>query len=348
MRKFLLVIGLTCSYALQATASGPGVGEVWQRDAAMEAINSTHIDVAVSTIGNISTLADAETTLDRLNDLENRADWPLPVREAALYRFTRSLADLPRDAVAVEVIEHLHNYQARTLVPHEEHRDYHVPLFNIRAATTGVANSWTRAESRAQAMQLLDDPAVFVDLYLQYSTAPQRYGHIDALQMAPFTDVRAVQDAALEQLAGQKDLSPLIAKTASITADREAMEALLVNGSGAGLARAFRQFDALLGNDELVSLLEFAVFETPPENASLAMAAWWPRLKHDPATRDLVIGLLGDAGLGSSAVLALSKEPDIQTIKLLQDIAASGSSDAQLAQQALDLNRARLTGGDRP
>ena len=348
MRKFLLFIGLACAYALQATASGPGSYEVWQRDAAMEAINSTRIDVAVSAIGNISTLADAGSTLDRLNELENRADWPLPAREAALYRFTRSLADLPRDAVAVEVIEHLRSYQARTLVPHEEHRDYHVPLFNIRGAASGVENSWTRAEARAQAMQLLDDPAVFVDLYLQSSGAPQRYGHIEALEMARFNDVSAVQDAALARLAEQSGLSPLIAETASITANRDAMEALLVSGSDAGLAQAFRRFGTLLGTDELASMLEFAVFEAPPDNASLAMAAWWPRLKHDPTTRALMIGLLGDAGLGSSAVLALSKEPDLQTIKLLLDTAAGESRAARRAQQALDLNRARLTGETRP
>ena len=62
----------------------------------------------------------------------------------------------------------------------------------------------------------------------------------------------------------------------------------------------------------------------------------------------LMIGLLGDAGLGSSAVLALSMEPDIQTIKLLQDTAAGESVAAKRAQQALDLNQARLTGEARP
>ena len=341
MRNFILFTGL--AFALQATASNPIAEEVWQRDAAMAAVNSTHIDVAVSAIGDISALADAEAMLDRLNELENRTDWPLPVREAALYQFTRSLADLPRDAVATEIMEYLQGYRARTLVPHEEHRNIHVPLFNIRAAATGVENSWTRAEAQAQAMQLLDEPAVFVDLYLQSSGAPQKYGHIDALQMARFADVSAVQDAALARLAEQTDLSPLIAETASITADRDAMETLLVSGSGAGLAQALRQFEALLGTDELASLLEFAVFEASPGNASLAMAAWWPRLKHDPATRVLMVELLGDAGLGSSAVLALSKTPDIQTVKLLQDTAAGESSAARRAQQALDLSRARLT-----
>ncbi|MCW8924835.1 MAG: hypothetical protein OQJ84_01155, partial [Xanthomonadales bacterium] len=180
------------------------------------------------------------------------------------------------------------------------------------------------------------------------SSAPQRYGQTDALKMARFTEVMAVQDAALQRLTEHPALSPVIAVTAAITADRDAMEALLVSGNGAGLAPALRQFEALLGTNELAGLLEFAVFEAPPANASLAMAAWWPRLRHDPATRTLMIALLGDAGLGSSAVLALAQEPDIQTIKLLQDSAAGESVAAKRAQQALDLNRARLTGEARP
>lgn len=343
MKNLLLFTGLTCTLALQAIASEPVADEVWQRNAAMAAVNSAQVDIAVRAIADISTLADAEATLEGLNALENRKDWPLPVREAALYRFTRSLADLPRDAVAEEVMRHLQNYRARTLVPHEEHPNNHVPLFNIRGAATGVDNGWTRAEARADSTQLLDDPTGFVDGYLQSSNAPQKYGQTDALKMARFTDVSAVQDAALQRLAEQPTLSPLIAATASITADREAMEALLVSGSGPSLAQAFRQFEALLSTDELESLLELAVFEAPPGNASLAIAAWWPRLKHDPAARALMIGLLDDAGLGSSAVLALSQEPDIQTIKLLQDTAAGESGAAQRAQQALDLNREGLT-----
>lgn len=348
MKSLLLFTGLACVLAAQAIASGPIANEVWQRNAAMAAVNSAEVDIEVHAIGDVSTFADAEVTLQRLNELENRKDWPLPAREAALYRFTRSLADLPRDAVAVEVMEHLQNYQARTLVPHEEHRNNHVPLFNIHGAATGVDNGWTRVEARADSGQLLGDPTGFIGLYLESSSAAQRHGQTDALQMARFTDVLAVQDAALRRLAEQPDLSPLIAVTAGITADREAMEALLVSGTGAGLAQAFRQFEALLGVDELGSLLEFAITEAPPGNASLAIAAWWPRLSHDPATRALMLGLLGDAGLGSSAVLALSREPDIQTIKLLQDTAVGESGAARRAQQALDLNREGLTGEGQP
>jgi hypothetical protein len=58
--------------------------------------------------------------------------------------------------------------------------------------------------------------------------------------------------------------------------------------------------------------------------------------------------LLSDPELGSSAVLALSQEPNVQTIKILQDTASGASKAARRAQQALDLNRARLVEEVRP
>ena len=83
MKIKLLFTGLAYVLALQAIASEPIAHEVWQRDAAMAAVNSARIDVATRAIGDISTLADAEFTLKRLTELENRADWPLPVRPLA-------------------------------------------------------------------------------------------------------------------------------------------------------------------------------------------------------------------------------------------------------------------------
>ena len=104
----------------------------WDRSSAMAAVRSVDIDSAVREIGGISTLSDADGTLGRLRALQDRGDWPLPAREAALFRFTQSLAELPRAAVATEVMQHLTTFQAQTLVPHEDHGDGLIPLFNIR------------------------------------------------------------------------------------------------------------------------------------------------------------------------------------------------------------------------
>jgi len=344
MKRQCVVTILLCSLALQATAREPVEGVYWERDAARAAINAVQLQQAVAEIGDVSSLADAEATLGRLNELESRSDWPMPVREAVLYRFTRSLVDLPRDAVAPEIMQYLREYPTKTLVPHEERQNAFVPLFNIRGAAAGVENGWQRTEATTIAVQLLKkDPLALIGVYLQSSDDPQRFGYLDAVQLASFPVVTAVQEATLQQIADNPGLTPLLNVTSTITADRHAMQELLIHGRGAGLKTAFDHFEQQLDRHELAGLLSFAISAAPDINASLAMAAWWPRLKHDPATRELLFKLLPDAELGSSAVLALSQEPDIQTIKMLQDAAMSDSVTSLRAQQALDLSRDVLT-----
>jgi hypothetical protein len=99
---------------------------------------------------------------------------------------------------------------------------------------------------------------------------------------------------------------------------------------------------------ETATLLEFAIQQAPAGNAALAIAAWWPRLRHEPETRDLLVEILADPALGASAALALAHNPDIQTIKILQDTASGDSAAAQRAQMALDINRDHLIGEVQP
>lgn len=135
----LLLSGVLNTAAAQSLAS---VSE-WDRSSAMAAVRSVNIDAAVAGISG----------LQDLEGLENRSDWPLPAREAAVYKFTQSLASLPRDAVATAVLQHLKTYQAQVLVPHEDYDEATVPLFNIRGAAAGVENGWLRAESAAEARE---------------------------------------------------------------------------------------------------------------------------------------------------------------------------------------------------
>ncbi|MGD9020407.1 MAG: hypothetical protein PVF46_01300 [Lysobacterales bacterium] len=346
MKKTLLIVSLLCSVMPQALAAASG-SEYWQRDAALAAARSVAFEQAVREAGDVATLADAASTLERLQDLEARPDWPLPAREAALHRFTRSLAELPRDAVATEVLQHLLAYQARTLVPHEERLGAWVPLFNIRAAAMGVENTWQReAASSLASLTLLEDPPALVDLFAQATGEVQRHGYLDALDIAGITAVTAVQDEALRRLADQPGLSPLLASTATMTGNHAAMRELLVHGHGAGMAAALERFARELGTDELAGLFEFTMLEAPVLNASLAIAAWWPRLRHDDGAREVMLGLLGDADLGSSAALALSRQPDVPTIKALVDAAGGDTQTARQARRALDLNHARLHAED--
>jgi len=284
----------------------------WDRSSALAAVRSVNIDLAVNEIDD----------LKDLQTLENRSDWPLPAREAAIYQYTRSLASASRDTVDVDLMQYLGSYQAQVLVPHEDHRDAAVPLFNIRAAAIGVENGWLRDEAIAEAQVLLEaDPATLPGNFLKSATASQRSGFLDAVRQTDLASVQAVQIAALDQLGTSPELTRLVAVTAAITADPYAARRLLIDGSGTGLATALDTLGEQYSTAELAALLEIGIEQAPSANAALAIAAWWPVLRHDAATRQLLIDKLDDPALGSSVALALAQSPDIQTIKELQLIA---------------------------
>jgi len=351
MRKHLALISfyLVCGFAQSATSSAQSLAEHWERNGAMVAVRSVNINTAVYEIGNISSFADADTTLTGLRTMETRGDWPLPAREAAIYQFTRSLATLPRDAVAPEVIQHLQNYQARVLVPHEDHSDRFVPLFNIRGAAKGVENGWQRTEFTLEAETLLEtDPLMLVTAYAKSASYNQRSAYLEALKHARMTDLIAVQDATIDQLVEAPVLTPMLGVTAGITSDPFAVRQLLTNGRGSGLSSTLAQLGQQLPTSETAALLDYAIHHAPVANAGLAISAWWPQLNHDAASRDLLVHLLDDPALGASAALALAKDPDIQTIKILQDTARGDTSAALRAQMALHFNRDRLIGEVQP
>ena len=351
MRKHLALISLylVCGFTQTATANGQGMPEHWERSSAMAAVRSVNIVTAVYEISTISSSADADTALTGLRNIEDRSDWPLPAREAAIYQFTRSLAELPREAVALEVMQHLQKYQSRVLVPHEDHADAFVPLFNIRAAAAGVEHAWQRTEFAYEAETLLEtDPAMLVSAYVESANSHQRTAYLDVLKQARMTDIEAIQDIALRQFGEAAVLTPLLGVTARITADRFAVQQLLTHGQGAGLSSTLVQLGQQLPLLETAALLDFAIQKAPVHNAGLAISAWWPRLRHEAASRDLLVDLLADPALGASAALALAQQPDIQTIKILQDAASGDSSAARRAQMALDFSRDQLIGEVQP
>ena len=351
MKNYLALVSLfcLCVFADSAVAVNQNPSAQWDRSNAMAAVRIVNIRIAVDEIGDISSLADGETTLNNLKRMETRSDWPMPAREAALFEFTRSLAGLPRSAVAIEVMQHLQNYEAQTWVPHEDHGYTLVPLFNIRGAAIGVENGWQRTEFAIDAARLLEiNPSGLVSAFMESTNHNRRSGYLDALRLAEMADVEAVQLAALEQFAKAPELTPMIGVTVVTTRDRFAIQQLLINGRGAGLSSILRQLDQRLPASETAALLIYAVENAPAGNASLAIAAWWPGLRHVAAIRDLLVDELADPDLGSAAALALAKSPDIQTIKMLQDTAGGDSVAARRAQMALDINRDRLVGEVQP
>jgi len=196
----------------------------------------------------------------------------------------------------------------------------------------------------AEALLLVEtDSAMLVDKFLQSNQSAQQSGYLDALLLTDKTEVQAVQFAALDRLQQSPELTRVLAATITINPDPYAIRRLLTDGRGAGLA-TFKALGAQLDNSETTGLLEFALEQAPTQNAVLALAAWWPSLRNDAATRQLLIGKLDDDKLGSAVALALAQSPDIQTIHELQVIARGDSTTARRAQMALDINRDLLAG----
>ena len=246
-------------------------------------------------------------------------------------------------------MQYLRGFQPRVLVEHEDHGEALVPLFNIRGAAAGVENGWQRSEFAMKAVVLIEtNPAALVSGYTKSTNHNQRSGYLDALQYAETADMMAVQAIALKQLGKSPELTPLVAATTINNADISAIEQLLIHGRGAGLSSALEQLSQGLEVSEKATLLVHAIEHAPSTNAALAMAAWWPGLRHEPAVRDLMMDQLADPALGASAALALAQSPDIQTIKALQDSARYDSPAGRRAQMALDFNRSNLTGEVRP
>jgi len=342
MKTHLLVAAglLACSFVSAAsTVDSPRVSS-WDRASAMAAVRTVDVNAAVNAIGTPSELLDGQNIIGNIKALENRSDWPMPAREATIYQFTRSLAALPRDSVDADIVSWLSAYQARVLVAHEDHAESAVPLFNIRGAATGVKNGWLREDSASEALALLNvNPQALVGKFLQSNNHSQQSGYLDALQHAGITDVKVVQNTALEQLDSSPELTPLLATTAVITDDPYAARRLLIDGRGAGLASAFETLAEGKDSSETAAMLKLAIMQAPAENAALAIAAWWPALRHDTATRQLLLNKLGDDALGAPAALALAQSPDIQTIRELQLLAEGDTRAARRAQLALSINR---------
>lgn len=325
----------------------------WDRAGAIAAVESVDIDPVVAELTNLPDLADAELTISRLDKLEAREDWPMPAREAAMYRFTRSLSALPADSVEPGILDHLKHYTSKTMVAHEDHAASLVPLFNIRGAVAGVEHTWMWREFAYTAQAALaDDPATFVAAYPGIGNSLEsnirRRAYADVLSNAPFHDVKAVQDVVLATLEENPGLGSLLSTTVGITASPAAIERLLVSGAGPGVSLSLREAGGRLPIRDLRSLLMFAVEQAPPVNASLAIAAWAVQLRGDPVTRDLMLGTLSNDALGASAALALGKWTDIQSIRALQEIAAGDDAAARRAQMALDFHGKHQVAGGQP
>lgn len=333
-----MLIALSASNTPAQLSDPNSLAQLWDHSAAMNSSRSVDVDTVVGQLVNPATLTDGKRTVRALTDLSLRDDWPAPAREAAIYNFTRALATRSSQSVDPDILEYLSGYQPQVLVEGEHGEK--LPLFNIRGAAAGVENGWLRADSTQQAFNAMrEGPGKWLALYVSAQHPAQRSGYLDALKLAEPDDIRLVQTEALQQLADNAQLTAVVAATIALNFDTAATRQLLLNALGAELAPALENLTTAVNIEELAALLEFAVKQSPAENAALAIASWGPTLSAQAETRQLLLNTLADPELGSAAALALANKPNIQTIRELQLLAEGQGLAARRAQLALEINR---------
>ena len=319
------------------------------RSDALSAAHSINTDPWRVRLTTPDALADGAFTIDQLNALASRSDWPLPARERAIYEYTRSLAAMDRQRIDPAILEYLTTYQPQVMVYNEEHREARQPLFNIRAAASGVENRWQRLDSTLVAAELIKMHAVeFPDMYLEAGSDVARAGYLDALRQADRDSIHSIGVQAVGMLATHPPLSPVVAIAALADLRGGMIERLLADGEGPQMASTLRAVATQLNRDELATLLKLAIEKASTENAALAIANWWPELGSERSARQLLLDQLNNPDLGSAAALALANHPDVQTLRDLQQIAAGDSLAAKRAQMSLDISRRALLQGNQP
>jgi hypothetical protein len=279
------------------------------------------------------------TVVAEIDQLIIRDAVPWPVRESALLEFVGMLGDLRRDQVPPELMAALSAWQARTLVAHEEMATHGTALFPIAARAQGVENRWRRDEARARGAELLIQGAdVFLTHWSNETAAAARAGLLDALDRASRSQLRTLFDIAQRKAKSSSDFRVPAGRAALALHDIEAISAMIAIGAGAEtrllLDAAAQQMDVV----EMTRVLSRLQHESAKPQLALAIGMWSQSLAGQPKAETLLLGLLDDAELGSSAALALALRPSSDALAKLHARAATpdnslGAKRARLALQ---------------
>ena len=341
-----VVLWLCLETSSLAHADGTLSSPNWDRTLAVETAQQQSLDPELQQLFQLARSGQDALLVQSLNAIEQDSNLPVPVREQALFRFAVGLADLDPDSVGPAVLQQLLNYQPRVMVSHEELDTMGVPLYNIRAATHGVRNSWARrkAENRAQRFSS-EQTGQWIDSYLA-SSPQERKGFVDALDYASDAELMNLSKASLVRLSDHPELTTVAGKSALLMRDSQALEQLLVTGRGPQLSGILAAAVEKFSEEEIATLHQTAIRSAPPESAALAIAHLSPALGNHAGSRKLLIDLLRHPELGSAAALALAGYSDPEIKAVLLDLTESEDPlAASRASLALELSTNGRVGG---
>jgi hypothetical protein len=264
---------------------------------------------------------------------------PWPVRESALLAFVGALGDLRRDQVPAELMARLSAWQAHTLVPHEEMATLGAAQFPIAARAQGVENRWRRDEARTLGAELLNQGAeVFLLQWSNETDAAARAGLLDALDQASRDQLRTLFDVAHREARSSSNFRIPAGRAALALHDVQALSTMIAIGAGAETRLLLQAAAQQLNVIEMTRVLTELQRESAKPQLALAIGVWSQALAGQPKAETLLLGLLDDAELGSSAALALALRPSSGALDKLHRRAATpdnslGARRARLALQ---------------
>jgi hypothetical protein len=337
----LLTVALFISPAAESQALRDA--ETWEREQAWRAAESVNTRPHLDRLNLLLKAGDDQSSLELIREIEAKTEWPAPARERLIFEFVTELRmETPR-IIGAELIGHLTNYQSRVMVPHDDHPYSTVPMFNIRAAANGVVNHWSRQEAAFEGARLIASSAGdLIRAYQRETDFPRKRGLLDALDTATPVQLTAIKQTALPKISQQPELIEVALRAAINANDIDAIYELAERGDGPDMHRVFRDSTKMLDLQQNQNLLEAALRNESHQTASLAISQLSASLEGNPATEQLLIQLLDDSNLGSSAALALATSPSDQALQSLRLLADSDSDElfATRARLALQIHAA--------
>jgi hypothetical protein len=341
---FAAFLLLPCQLIAQQWADA----EIWEREEAWRAAVSVDTQAKQGDLHRLLKTGDDKASLTLIREISSEESWPAPAREKVIFNYVSSLRNETPQAVGKELISYLQTYQSTVLVPHEDHPSSGVPLFNIKAATAGVVNGWARQEAAFEgAAMVSSDPAKLPEAYAAESSLPRQQGFLDALETASPSQLKAVSQYALQEMVTRPEFQAVATRSALINMDFDVLLQLAESADGSGVHTLFGESAMRLENVQIQQLLQAAIRNPSGETAALAIAQLAPALAgHEPGEA-LLLEMLGDPALGSSAALALVANPSNKIIQELQELAAPENTQlaAIRARLALDIHASRLMTG---
>ncbi len=320
IRLMAVLISLAICLPLHSQSTSPEAG--WNRGLAMQTIRNSDTQAQLKPLFQMARSGNSEALLDALSAIERNTAITAPVRDYLVFSFAVGLGDLDAYAVSMEVLDFLSVYEMQTMVAHDDHSRMIVPLFNVRAAASGVKNHWDRQQASTLAMNLMQKhPDLWLASYLSASSA-QRRGFGDALGSATTEQLGALGLAALDRLHENPELTLIVAHAAMISGDFELLKESISRGSGPDLPLILKTASTRLRADERTELLSHALQLGSDTKAALAIAQLAPSQLGEQAVRELLFEMLSDPSLGASAAMVLGASADPKIQNRLREIAS--------------------------